>query len=106
MAKRIAVSGFSGRTYEYTLLAEAAPPCQAANLLIAERKRDCWRILHIGHTDYLPRGEWRGAVEQVRAASPAAELLYRLNVAHAVREAEAEDIGRLHRPARGSAEAA
>jgi len=106
MGKRIELSGLSGRTYDFALLADAAVvPPQAANVVVAERKRGRWRVLYLGQTDYLPRKDWAEPLERIRATTKHVELLYRLNIAHAVREAEAEDIRLLHQPPGDAADA-
>lgn len=96
MTKRVELSGISGRTYDYILLGDSAfIPFQAANIVVAEFKRGRWLIHHVGQTDYLPRKDWGPVLDRIRAEAPQAELLYRLNFAHGVREAEAKDIRKL-----------
>ena len=107
MGQSIELSGLSGQSYRYTHLAdETAVPSQAANVVVAEHRRGRWRILYVSQTDYLPRNDWRPILDQIRARIPQVQLLYRLNIAHAVREAEAEDIRQLHQPPAEPAEAA
>ena len=107
MGQSIELSGLSGQSYRYTRLAdETAVPSQAANVVVAEHRRGRWRIFYVSQTDYLPRNDWRPILDQIRARIPQVQLLYRLNIAHAVREAEAEDIRQLHQPLAEPAEAA
>jgi hypothetical protein len=98
MTERLEVCGASGQAYIYSHLPDGmVPPFQGANLVLAERRGRRWRVLETGVTDYLPRRDWRGLLEEVRKTAPRAQLFYRLNVAHAVRAAEAEDIRALQR---------
>jgi len=104
MGSRIEIAGSSGRTYDFTALPEGVvPPFQGATLVFAEKRRGDWRVLDVRQTDYLPRGDWRPILEQIRAERPNARLLYRLNISHRVREAETLDIGGLHLAARAEA---
>jgi hypothetical protein len=93
MVERMKVLGASGTAYVYRHLPDdAVPPFQGANLIVAERRRSRWRPLHVGETEYLPRAQWRSVLEQIRQAAPRAKLFYRLNISHAVRQTEVEDI--------------
>jgi hypothetical protein len=95
MSEKLEVCGASGQAYVYCHLPDGAlPPFQGANLVLAERKGRRWRVLDAGVTDYLPRYDWRSLVEEVRKNAPRAQVFYRLNISHAVREAEARDIRR------------
>ena len=97
MTTRIEVPGLSGQTYDYARLSDAPVlPSQAAVVVVAEVRRSGLRIHHVSQTDYLPRQEWAPVLDRIRAETRHVEVLYRLNIAHAVREAEAEDIRRLH----------
>ena len=60
-----------------------------------EWRRSRWRLLDVSDTDYLPRNDWRGVLGRIRQEAPRAQLFYRLNISHAVRQAEAEDIRKL-----------
>ena len=104
MRKRIEVPGLSGQTYDYARLADAGTlPSQAAVVVVAEFRRNGLRIHHVSQTDYLPRKDWGPALDRIRAETRHVEVLYRLNIAHAVREAEAEDIRRLQQKSRTEA---
>ena len=93
MTKRLEICGVSGQAYLYSHLPDGMlPPFQGANLVMAERKGRRWRVLEAGFTEYLPRHDWRDQLDEVRKAAPRAQLFYRLNISHAVRVAEAEDI--------------
>ena len=97
MTTRVEVPGLSGQIYGYARLSDAAVlPSQAAVVVVAEVRRNGLRIHHVSQTDYLPRQEWAPVLDRIRAETRHVEVLYRLNIAHAVREAEAEDIRRLH----------
>jgi hypothetical protein len=98
MTERIEVCGASGQSYIYSHLPDGAlPPFQGANLVLAERKGRRWRVLEAGVTEYMPRGDWRELLDEVRRIAPRAQLFYRLNISHAVRLAEAEDIRSFNR---------
>ena len=104
MRKRIEVPGLSGQTYDYARLADAGTlPSQAAVVVVAEFRRNGLRIHHVSQTDYLPREDWGPVLDRIRAETRHVEVLYRLNIAHAVREAEAEDIRRLQQKSRTEA---
>jgi hypothetical protein len=93
MSEKLEVCGASGEAYIYSHLPDGSlPPFQGANLIVAERRRGRWRLLEVSDTDYLPRNDWRTVLDQARKQSPRAQLFYRLNISHAVRQAEAEDI--------------
>jgi hypothetical protein len=93
MSEKLEVCGASGRAYIYSHLPDGTtPPFQGANLVLAERRGRRWRVLQAAATDYLPRNDWRELVDEVRRASPRAQVFYRLNISHAVRQMEAEDI--------------
>src|SRR5678815_4375068 len=104
MTKRIEVPGLSGQTYGYARLADAGTlPSQAAVIVVAEFRRNVLHIHHVGQTDYLPRKDWGPVLDRIRAETRHVEVLYRLNIARAVREAEAEDIRRLQQKSRTEA---
>ncbi|MGH6908749.1 MAG: hypothetical protein ACREEG_01065 [Phenylobacterium sp.] len=96
--------GLSGQTYDYARLADAGTlPSQAAVVVVAEFRRNGLRIHHVSQTDYLPRKDWAPTLDRIQAETRHVEVLYRLNVAHAVREAEVEDIRRLQQRSRTEA---
>ena len=107
MSEKLKVCGASGQAYIYNHLPDGAlPPFQGANLVLAERRGRSWRVLEAGVTDYLPRRDWRDLVDKVRKSVPRAQVFYRLNISHAVREAEADDIRMRQDPATSIAAAA
>ena len=97
MTDKLEVCGGSGQAYIYSHLPDGTvPPFQGANLVLAERRRGRWCVLETGVTEYLPRNDWRDLLDEVRKGFPRAQLFYRLNISHAVRQAEAEDIRIFH----------
>jgi hypothetical protein len=100
LTRQIDFTGKSGTVYRYTALDEgrALPPA-GANYLIVEDAQGETRILFAGETDNLSRSDWRGPLAQARARHEGAEVLTRLNVRGAVRQAERDDLIEAHLPA-------
>ena len=48
--------------------------------------------MRVGHTSNLAARTWAAELADARQATPGAELLVRLNISRAIREAEAEDL--------------
>jgi hypothetical protein len=99
MAERIQFFGKSGQSYTFQRIADQRflPPA-GANVLIAHRAPDGWRILHAGETGNLAEESWRPTLNRALGEHPQAEALYRLNVTRAVRRAEMDDLVQQHAP--------
>ncbi|MDF2900395.1 MAG: hypothetical protein K0Q62_454 [Phenylobacterium sp.] len=100
MARQIDIAGKSGVRYRYTALEEdrTLPPA-GANYVICKPGSAGVDVLFVGETDSLARTAWR---EQLAKAKDVygddADVLTRLNVRSAVRQAEQDDLIEEHRP--------
>jgi hypothetical protein len=85
--------GRSGKLYSFFRLDEqtAVRPI-GVTYAVAERGPGGWRLLRVGHASNLAARSWAGELSEAREVAPSAELLVRLNVSRAIREAEAEDL--------------
>jgi hypothetical protein len=92
----VELRGRSGKLYSFFRLDEqtAVRPI-GVTYAVAERGPSGWRLLRAGHTSNLAERGWAEELAEVREATPGAELLVRLNISRAVREAEAEDLAPL-----------
>jgi hypothetical protein len=99
LTRQIDFTGKSGTIYRYTALDEgrALPPA-GANYLIVEDAGAGATILFAGETDNLSRSDWRAPLAQARAQHKDAEVLTRLNVRGAVRQAEQADLIEAYTP--------
>lgn len=95
LAQRIEFRGQSGATYAFRRLEdEAILRPIGVTYAIAAPTADGWRLLEAGHVSNLAERRWAPALAAARAAHPDAELLVRLNINRAIREAEANDLAR------------
>jgi len=99
LTRQIEFTGKSGTIYRYSGLDEArtAPPA-GANYLIVEATATGTSILFAGETDNLSRSDWRGPLAEARSRYERAEVLTRLNVRSAVRQAEQADLIEAYAP--------
>lgn len=93
MGHRVEFLGRSGAAYSFRRLEDAAAlrPI-GVTWAIAVPSAGAWRLLRVGHTSNLAERRWAAALAEARANDPDAELLIRLNINRAIREAEAEDL--------------
>ena len=63
--------------------------------VIAHAGPDGWKLLRVGHTNNLAARTWAAELAEARREAPSAELLIRLNISRAIREAEAADLAPL-----------
>ncbi|MCR5879797.1 hypothetical protein [Phenylobacterium sp. J367] len=99
MSRQIEIAGKSGARYRYTAMEEdrfIAPA--GANYVIAEVSSEGARVVFAGETDNLANLSWRPPLEAARKKFGQAQLLTRLNVTRAVREAERADLIEEHQP--------
>ena len=94
MARQLDFVGKSGTTYRYTALeADRIPPTAGANYVIAELNPGAEaRVLYAGETENVMGSGLAARLEEVRERWRDAELLLRLNVRRAVRQAEQDDL--------------
>lgn len=99
MTRQIDFTGKSGTVYRYSGLDESrtSPPA-GANYLIVEQTASGTSILFAGETDNLSRSDWRGPLAEARGRHERAEVLTRLNVRSAVRQAEQADLIEAYSP--------
>lgn len=95
MSRRLEFRGQSGAAYSFTRLEGQALKPIGVTYVIAEAGADGWRLLKVGHTNNLAERSWAGPLAEMKEAHPGAELLIRLNVSRAIREAEAADLAPL-----------
>jgi hypothetical protein len=90
---RVEFRGASGSSYSFFPLDEAAPlrPI-GVTYAIAERHGREWRLLAVGHTNNLAAKSWVAELEALNATGRRAQMLVRLNISRAIREAEAADL--------------
>lgn len=100
LARQIEIAGKSGAVYRYTALEEdrVLPPA-GANYVIC-KPADCGvDLLFVGETESLSRVAWREQLAQARETyGDDADVMTRLNVRSAVRQAEQDDLIEEHRP--------
>lgn len=99
MTSPIELAGKSGALYRYTPLEEARflPPA-GANFVIAQPTPEGVQVVYAGETDNLAHQTWRPVLDAARRAYGDAQVLTRLNVTRAVREAERVDLIEAHSP--------
>ena len=99
LPRQIDIPGKSGARYRYTALDEKRflPPA-GANFVIAKLTRDGAQVFYCGETDNLAAQSWKSELEKVRQTCAAAQILTRLNVTRAIREAERLDLIEEHNP--------
>ena len=93
MTRQIDLAGASGARYRYSPIDENRflPPA-GANYVIAELTDDGANVVFAGETDNLASQTWRADLEKARSKYAEAQVLTRLNVTRAVREAERRDL--------------
>jgi hypothetical protein len=96
LSERVELRGKSGKLYSFFRLDEqiAVRPI-GVTYAIVERGSVGWRLLRVGHTSNLAARTWAEELTEAREAAPGAELLVRLNISRAIRQAEAEDLAPL-----------
>lgn len=99
MTRQIDIPGKSGARYRYTAVDENRflPPA-GANFVIAKLTRDGAQVVYAGETDNLAAQSWKPELEKARATYAGAQILTRLNVTRAIREAERADLIEEHHP--------
>lgn len=98
MSRRLEFRGQSGAAYSFLRLDdESSLRPIGVTYAIAEPSAEGWRLLHVGHTNNLAERSWAAALEAARQAHPSAELVIRLNINRAIREAEAADLAPIAR---------
>ena len=99
MSRQIEFAGKSGARYRYTPLEEErfAPPA-GANYVIAELTAEGASIVYAGETDNLANQAWREPLEAARKTHADVQVLMRLNVTRAIREAERADLVEQYQP--------
>jgi hypothetical protein len=95
LSRRLEFRGQSGAVYSFMRLEGQALKPIGVTYVIAEAEADGWRLLKVGHTNNLADRSWAGPLAEAKAAHPGAEILIRLNVSRAIREAEAADLAPL-----------
>jgi uncharacterized protein related to proFAR isomerase len=99
LTRQFELAGKSGARYRYTPLEEERflPPA-GANFVIAKLTPEGAQVVFAGETDNLANQTWRSTLEKARASYGEAQILTRLNVTRAVREAERVDLIEEHQP--------
>jgi hypothetical protein len=99
LTRQIDLVGQSGAHYRYQTLDDKRflPPA-GANFVLAEVKGRETKIVYVGETDNLAEQVWRGTLERARETFAKAQVLVRLNVTRAVRQAEQADLIEAHQP--------
>ena len=99
MTRQIDFAGKSGAVYRYAVLEEerTLPPV-GANYVIAKVTPEGSSILYAGQTPNLASRDWRNVLHTAQDRFEQAEVLTRLNVRNAIREAELDDILQEHSP--------
>lgn len=100
LTRQIEIVGKSGARYRYTALEEdrILPPA-GANYIIAKPRDQGVDILFVGETDSLARLAWREHLAKAKEAyGQEADVLTRLNVRSAVRQAEQDDLIEEYQP--------
>ncbi len=100
LARQLDLVGKSGSVYRYTTVEEdRILPTSGANYVIAGVGEDGeTRVLYVGETESVINADWREQLEVARAHWADAEMLLRLNVLRAIREAEQIDLVEAYRP--------
>ncbi|MBA4793828.1 hypothetical protein [Phenylobacterium sp.] len=100
MARQLDLVGKSGTVYRYTTVEEdRILPTSGANYVIAGFGEDGeTRIFYAGETESVINADWRDPLETARQHWSNAEMLLRLNVLRAIREAEQNDLVEAYRP--------
>jgi hypothetical protein len=99
LARQIDFAGKSGALYRYaTLEEERTLPPVGANYVIAQVTPEGNSILYAGETSNLASRDWRSALDAAQDQFQQAQVLTRLNVRSAIREAELDDIIQQHSP--------
>jgi uncharacterized protein related to proFAR isomerase len=101
--RQIDLAGASGARYRYSPIDENRflPPA-GANYVICEITEEGPNVVYAGETDNLASQTWRADLEKARRKYTGAQVLTRLNVTRAVREAERKDlIDHYHPPLNG-----
>ena len=100
MARQLDLVGKSGTVYRYTTVEEdRILPTSGANYVIAGVGEDGHtRVLYAGETESVINADWREQLELAREHWSDAEMLLRLNVLRAIREAEQIDLVEAYRP--------
>jgi hypothetical protein len=99
LPRYVDLSGKSGDTYRYTCLEDGrALQNASANYVVAVLSDRNVMVLNVGETENLAKGVWRPALDEARRTHRTVQLLFRLNVSRAIREAEMRDILARHGP--------
>lgn len=100
MARQLDLVGKSGSVYRYTTVEEdRILPTSGANYVIAGQDEDGQtRILYAGETESVINADWREQLDVAREHWSDAEMLPRLNVLRAIREAEQVDLVEAYHP--------
>ena len=99
LARQIDFAGKSGAIYRYNTLEEDRflPPV-GANYVIARVRPDGADLLYAGETESLAARAWQNLLQAAHDKFEDAEVLTRLNVRSAIRQAEREDLIEEHAP--------
>ena len=99
MARQIDFAGKSGSVYRYSGLEEDRflPPV-GANYVIAQVTERGAALLFAGETESLAARDWQARLQEAQGRFEHAEVLTRLNVRSAIRQAEREDLIQAHSP--------
>ncbi len=96
LTERVDLRGQSGSVYSFFRLDEgAALRPIGVTYVVAHAGPDGWKLLRVGHTNNLAARTWAAELAEARREAPSAELLIRLNISRAIREAEAADLAPL-----------
>lgn len=100
MTRQLDLVGRSGSVYRYTTVEEdRILPTSGANYVIAGQDEEGQtRILYAGETESVINADWREQLDVAREHWSDAEMLLRLNVLRAIREAEQVDLVEAYRP--------
>lgn len=100
MTRQIDFAGKSGQRYRYTALEDYRflPPAGANFVVVKGVDKGGPTIVFAGETDSLAARSWEAPLKAAKARYGAAEVLTRLNVTSAVRQAEREDLVAAHQP--------
>jgi uncharacterized protein related to proFAR isomerase len=99
LTRQIELAGKSGARYRYTPIDENRflPPA-GANYVIARVTKEGAEVVYAGETDNLASQSWRADLDRARQTYSEAQVLTRLNVTRAVREAERADLIEQYHP--------
>lgn len=100
MTRQLDLVGRSGSVYRYTTVEEdRILPTSGANYVIAGQDEEGQtRILYAGETESVINADWREQLDVAREHWSDAEMLLRLNVLRAIREAEQVDLVEAYHP--------